>query len=520
MSQKKGLIKIRPLITIRLLIVLILSLYSYYSNGYGIDRYSFICIFILFFSNFVSLFIPSRQFEKRWLLKSIFVIDIVCISIVVSLNGQQIDLILIYSLVILSSSLYYRLHNIIFTLISVIVGFFVVYGFSTQFSMLETATLLRLPFFFIIAGFAGYLSKQSYVFKSKKEEAEMLYSALTNAINSGVVGVDRNLNILFCNKLVEEFLGKANEYLLGRNLEDIKEFKNIIKIFKTTLNTNQDQVRKEIIVKNNMGADVLLGCTTSLLKKETGEVVGAIAIFRDISDIIKNEEERQQLEKLALIGESTAGIAHEIKNPLAAITGLAEILEKHYSDNTEKVKEYTKRIIAEVDRIFGIIKDIRDVSKASTIASEKIKIKSFIENIIDNNQFYLMGKNIELESIVEVDNDYTFNGAKGLIEQLIVNLVKNAEDALEESGGGKIILRIYSKENNLYIIVKDNGSGIPDDVKRRIYDPFYTTKSQGTGLGLSICKRIVDFHNGDIDIISNDTGTEFIVLFPENTNSH
>ncbi|MFH1416637.1 MAG: ATP-binding protein [Elusimicrobiota bacterium] len=513
--KKNKIFHDRPLVILRWLIIAFLIAYSVFCCGGCPGRVPAVLFLMLIISNLILGFKGRQITAKSRLLKIIFLLDISSISIIMYLSGQQIDLFLLYAVVILNSAVYFNFNNILFTLILVFAAFLTVYGVSDKFSITEFSTLMRLPFFFMIAGFAAYMSGESKRFKNEKEKIEMLYNALTGALDSGIIGVDINMEILFSNGFAENLLGINRLKQSGQNLAELNEFEGLVSIFSKTMDTGKNQVRKEAIVKSlDSGKEMLIGCTTSLIRDKTGKISGAIAIFRDISEITREREEKEQLKKRALIGESAAGIAHEIKNTFSVISGMAQNMDSYFSEKPEKVREYCRIMKEEVDKALGIINDIRDITKASNVDFSKIKIGQFIGTIVDHYHFNLIGSSVLLDCRIDLDEEYVIYGAAGMIEQVVVNLVRNAEEAVDKETG-KISVKVFEEQGMACISVSDNGHGIPEEIEENIFKPFFTTKTKGTGLGLSICSRIIELHGGKLDVSSSKSGTQFTIRLPK-----
>ncbi|MBN2407037.1 MAG: PAS domain-containing protein [Elusimicrobia bacterium] len=511
----KDIVFCNQLVTIRWLIAVVLAFYSYYGSGLpGIDIKVVLVLAVMVISNAALYLLGGYEDRQVSILKYVFILDILCISLLVYIKGEPVDLFLLYVMVIVNSVIFYRLKNVFLVLLTVTAGFIAVYGYSGKFSLTDTSTLIRFPLFFIVAGFSGYLSKQAFIFRSEKEKAQKINSVVLDSFNSGVLGVDAGSSVIICNEYAERVLGYGRHELTGRDMAELKGLSMLASIISKSLLTGIEQVRKEIVVHDKGGERILLGCTTSLLRDSSNEILGVLVIFRDISVIYMEEKKRQHLERLALIGESTAGIAHEIKNPLQVISGFSQNLYRNYSDNPGKIREYSKKIIDEVERIDSIIKDIKNVTKTLKEDFEDIPVSPLIERVVENFKMNLKDRNIRLVIDMSIDENASIFGSKGLLEQLIVNLINNSAEAIGQKEG-EIKVGAHSDAGFLYISVRDSGPGIPDDAVDRVLEPFFTTKPGGTGLGLAICNRITLLFGGDIDIKTGKEGTEVGLRFPK-----
>ncbi len=226
----------------------------------------------------------------------------------------------------------------------------------------------------------------------------------------------------------------------------------------------------------------------------------------------KEELERNlfQAEKHAVLGKLSAGISHNLKNPLAVITSSAFALRRKLEKgDIEKGLKLIDRIEKNSKRAEEIINKLLDYAKPSFYSKQKINLKEVIENSLDFIKSSIKGKDIDIKKELE---DITISGDRNFLEQAIVNILLNSVEAIEEKG--KIEISLKRENNNILLKIKDNGYGIPENIKKEIFEPYFTTKANGTGLGLSIAKKIISEHNGEIEVKTEEgKGTEFIIKF-------
>lgn len=239
-----------------------------------------------------------------------------------------------------------------------------------------------------------------------------------------------------------------------------------------------------------------------------------IIVLRDITKEKDLEEKLKRAEKLASLGIMAGGIAHEINNPLSPIIGYSEVLYELEKDETKR--EYIRQITSAASRIENIVKDLLFFAREQSLKVTQNNLDEFIEDIIKTlgdtrpAMDVRIIKNLQYTGPVNID--------RGLFEIALLNLLKNAVQAIEESKMGDSIRISSFKENGLVRIeVSDNGPGIPKDLLTRVFDPFITTKEvgKGTGLGLSITHQIITAHKGDIKVHSKEgEGTTFTIRIP------
>ncbi len=225
----------------------------------------------------------------------------------------------------------------------------------------------------------------------------------------------------------------------------------------------------------------------------------------------------EKAEHLASLGEIAAGLAHEIKNPIAGIKGALEIINKR-TDGADTNKEVFKEMLVQIDRIHQIIKDLMLYAKPKELNIRPVSLEESIENAIRLAKLQVKNKEIEFSfqnrdkiPPVQVDGDK--------IQEVLLNLMLNSIGAVETKGNISVGL-FTPDEKTLKITVSDDGRGIREDHVTQIFQPFFTTKSEGTGLGLSICQKIIAAHSGTIDVKSHvGQGTTFTIFLPRHSSS-
>ncbi len=265
-----------------------------------------------------------------------------------------------------------------------------------------------------------------------------------------------------------------------------------------------------ITLLSGMTITLLFNPIRSLLNRFVDRVIFGKDIAKLSIENLKMHSELQKQDQLRAVATLASGMAHEIKNPLAAIRTFTEYLPKKYDDPDFRNK-FQKVILSEVGRIDGIVKQLLDFSKPQTPKLESIEIASLLEETLDplNNTF--LSRKIEL--IIDLAGAAKISGDKNQLKQVFLNLFLNAIQAMPE--GGRLTVSCAANDGlKLLVSVSDTGHGIPKEHLLHIFEPFYTTKEFGTGLGLSIVKEIVTSHKGNISVKSEPgIGTSFIVAF-------
>ncbi len=239
-----------------------------------------------------------------------------------------------------------------------------------------------------------------------------------------------------------------------------------------------------------------------------GEFIGSVHVVRDITELKNLQEKLVMAEKMAALGEVAAKVAHEIRNPLVSVGGFAKRLENKLEGN---LKEYAAIIVREVGRLEGILKEILGFVKEVRLVKEVVNLNSLIDDVV-----MLMASDIEDRGIV-LAKDYGPPSKvfvdPNRVKEAIVNILANSVQSL--AGNGSIYVRTFVRERYAAVEIRDTGRGIPGSVMPFIFNPFFTTKAAGTGLGLAITHRIIQEHNGMIEVESEiDKGSVFRVFIP------
>lgn len=234
----------------------------------------------------------------------------------------------------------------------------------------------------------------------------------------------------------------------------------------------------------------------------------ATIIFKHQGLILPEIEEKiLKLDKLALVGQLAAGLAHEIRNPMQSVKGFIQLL----LTETELTDNYKRIVLSDLDRINELIGDFLLVTQPSAPKMEKTCVVNLIQSTLELMKSEANQHNIDIlfkdfSEIPEIEID------PSQIKQVIINIMKNAIEAIGENG--QINIGLCKTENWLVIKIKDNGPGIPLSIINKVGNPFFSTKDEGVGLGLSICKTIMKEHKGKINIENGDDGTVVIIRLP------
>ena len=401
-------------------------------------------------------------------------------------------------------------------------------------------------------------------------KSEEKHRTLIEIMNEGFVILNKEGIIIYANKRLCDMMGYSCSELIDRPTTDFLDKANIENMQKHVTSRTEGRNKPYEVEWLKKDGEILPTIVSPMpLLDEKGEFSGNVAVLTDVSKLKEIEKEliekNRQLEealrktnemqehlilteKMASLGQITAGVAHEIKNPLAFMKGnvhplqrdiqhILQVLEKYESivsnqelqDKFSEIESFKEEVdfpvlVNEInnllkgmgegaDRITQIVRSLGYFSKSG---EEEVSL-SDVHQGIDSTLLLLSG---EIGDRIEIQKEYgdlpEIECYPGKLNQVFMNILANAIQAIH--GKGKIVIKTFGEDDSILISIKDSGKGMPPEVQKRIFEPFYTTKEmgRGSGLGLSICYNIIAQHNGKIMVNSKPgIGTEFIISLPK-----
>lgn len=388
--------------------------------------------------------------------------------------------------------------------------------------------LVNIAGFYLVALLSGYLAREVHESSRQAREHERdlsrlstLHQSIVQSMTSGLLTVDSEGRIAFLNTAGEQILGLRGHSIEGCRIEEVlPEIDTALLVCgNQPIDREQQPSRMEINHTLPSGSRACIGYSISVLNGQGGEPFGSIITFRDLTQVKAIEEHMQRIERLAYAGRIAAEIAHEIKNPLAAMSGAVQMLQGEIGRES-----FHSRLLGIVEREIGrinvLVTDFLWLAKGTPQSGkvEDVPVCAAIQDIVS----LLRSKNQVSEShtlqtefksapVVRIDPHH--------LRQVLWNLFMNALEAMPEGGDLCVSVGAGSGEAGsgaTRVDISDTGCGIPEDVRQRIFDPFFTTKVSGTGLGLSIVYQLVEKAGGRIEANSNPSGRgmTFSVIFP------
>ena len=353
-----------------------------------------------------------------------------------------------------------------------------------------------------------YKLQETYIVKKTLNEMKDYTSKLLETMDNAVISIDKNGVIKTYNRKSEEIFHKKRAEVLNKNCQNVLNLKI----------DGECLLRKTLSEKRNTSREIILNgkildIATSFLTNEENEIVGLVAIIRDVTEIKSLNEEVARNKRLASLGKLSAGIAHEIRNPLSSIRGLAQFVYSSFKKNDAR-KEDLDTIIQEVDRLNLLIVQVLDFAKIKKLNLSQFSINELVVKIVEFLKLEIKNKKIDFHLSLSQDIS-SICADENQVRQIIMNVVINSIQAIKINGKIKITTensRLKEKPA-IKLIIEDSGIGIPESELSQIFDPFFTKKDKGTGLGLSIVYKLVENHQGEIKVESTEgKGTKFMIF--------
>ncbi len=523
------------LITI-LLGILILFDFTWPDRGIPLSYSLYLYIVLVYLITIIYARLLYKKVNQQRFLFIQLAIDIILVSILLLLTGGFYSLFFpLYYFIILGSSLFLeRQKNLVLLLVCclsysavIICHFFPPASDVMALPLLvnthgtfASALFLRLASFIVFAFILRLIAREHQrtreALKQKESdlaEIKRISDHIVQSIDSGLLTIDNQMSVISLNKAGEQLLGYSRNSImkqpLGELLPELLELNEQSAPFR----------RHELKYHHPNGRRLTLGYSITDLENETGEQLGKIVVFQDLTELKKIEQRLKIADRLAVLGRLSASMAHEIRNPMAAIRGSVEMLHSELALEDPTHVKLMKIILRESDRLNRLISDFLSFARQDSREQETINLPAMIKDItcLFSNQFPLISFTETFESEKQL-----VTGNPDQIKQIFWNLYKNAIEAVGEHGSIKLSSIVkqnppdpeYSNEPFIEITIEDDGTGIPDEVAGNIFEPFFTTKKNGTGLGLFIVFQLLKLNGGNITIHNREQGARAVVTLP------
>jgi signal transduction histidine kinase len=347
---------------------------------------------------------------------------------------------------------------------------------------------------------------------------DAFYRHIVSGMRNGVLAITRDARLALINDEAYRIFGVASQPDdVGQPIANVlRDHPDVVRVLAGAFDLHHLPNRVEMRLKPS---NKVIGYTLAFVRSDEGAVIGAAMFFKDLTRVEQLEERERLRDRLAAVGEMAAVIAHEVKNPLAGIEVMAGLLRRKIPDAPDAQMVLTD-IISEAKMANAIVQEVLDFVRPIRLQVDHTAVADAVHGAIQLADSKGKRGNVEVRVAIS-DGLAHINADQHQITQVFTNLLMNAYEAMGGKGLVTISARMMRLEDGsdgreaVLVEFADNGPGIPPDVADKVFDPFFTTKAQGSGLGLAIVRKIVDAHDGRIDLRTTPgQGTTIRVTLP------
>jgi signal transduction histidine kinase len=347
------------------------------------------------------------------------------------------------------------------------------------------------------------------VFSALKENLDQI---MTN-LQDGILLYTHDARAVLVSDSVERFLGISRAEILGAKLHEVfSRNTRLGRLVRESFDARMALVQEEITTETGRHVEISLDFIHDDRAVYPQETLGALLTLHDVESVREIESDLELSRRLAAIGRLTAGVGHEVKNPINAIVVHLELMRNKLGDDDHRAMRHLEVIESEIQRLDRVVQTLVDFSRPVELQLKEQDLRRVVSAVLMLASAELETRDVHVQSdlpdrpvLAKVDAD--------LLKQALLNVVLNGAQAMAE--GGKLQVRLAEDGRMASLSIHDEGNGIPDDVRDKIFDLYFTTKKDGSGIGLAMTYRIVELHNGSIEVESDAThGTTFILRFP------
>ena len=342
--------------------------------------------------------------------------------------------------------------------------------------------------------------------EQRADDVESYAKNILQCVTNGVVTFDKDCRVTTINRAALDILG--TELPMGNVCGDIFGDEGVCRVVRDTMEKSAASARMEARFERN-GEHIWLGFNTALLTDRQGSSLGVILSFSDLTEVKRLQEQVELRERLTALGEMSAGIAHELRNPMAVISGYLNLIVKKQDEQGRKI---ISDVMAEISGMNRIISDLLTFARPSPLNRVAVNVGEMLETCV-STVLQASDADARIKPVLKL-NDVNAMIDEVLMRQAFYNLIQNAVEAMPDGGALTVETRGLNRE--FVVIIQDTGAGIPHEAAGKIFLPFFTTKDMGVGLGLALVHKIVTSHGGKIEVESEEgKGTRFTVVLPK-----
>ncbi len=347
------------------------------------------------------------------------------------------------------------------------------------------------------------------VFTALKENLDQVLENLQD----GVMLFTQDARVVMVSDSVEHFLGMTRQQMLGLELHDIFDRQSTLgQVVRRAFNARVMLMQEEVITETGRRIQVSLDFIHSEDPTTPSDTLGALLTLHDTESMRKIENELEVSRRLADLGRLTSGVGHEVKNPINAIVVHLELLREKLARNDSSAERHVDVIHNEIRRLDRVVQTLIDFSRPVELDLAMHDLRSIVTSVLTLAEPDLAQRSVHVVSLMPSSPVYVRVDAD-MIQQALLNVLLNGAQSMANGGELRVELRQHGHEASLRI--RDQGCGIPREILSRIFNLYFTTKRDGTGIGLAMTYRILQLHNGSVQVESEvDVGTQFTLRLP------
>ncbi|HEV2276275.1 MAG TPA: ATP-binding protein, partial [Acidobacteriaceae bacterium] len=313
---------------------------------------------------------------------------------------------------------------------------------------------------------------------------------------------------------VERFLGIGRREILGAELHEIfSKTTRLGSLVRESFDARMVLIQEEITTETGRRVEISLDFIHDDQSRSPHGALGALLTLHDLESVREIESELELSRRLAAIGRLTAGVGHEVKNPINAIVVHLELLRNKLGPNDSNAHRHLEIISSEIQRLDRVVQTLVDFSRPVELQLKEQDLRRIVSGVLMLASAELETHNVYVQSTLP-DRPVLAKVDADLLKQALLNVVLNGAQAMAD--GGKLEVGLRENGRMALLSIRDEGTGIPADIRDKIFDLYFTTKKDGSGIGLAMTYRIVQLHNGSVEVESGATngGTTFTLRFP------
>lgn len=474
-----------------------------------IPLYGFLSLALLVSAVFMYMGLDKEGLNRK-ALKVLLPLDAVVISAILYKTSLQNSLYLFFYLyLIFITALSFQIRGAIMvsiwcaTLFSAVLFVDTSMGSNSKIFMFLMNNLA----FFVVAFLSGGLSSQLEVKEKDIKELKNINNLIVDNIKTGLLTLDQNLKVIQSNQALKDILQQDLTQMGVGSLVDMESLK-------------EDLAKKPVITKSvQVTIDEELRHLEILVSKLNlaEEESGYLLLVQDVTERKQIEDRLKNQEKLAAVGQLAAGIAHEIRNPLASMSGSIQLLATSFEQLDDEQKKLISITLKETDRLNNLISEFLEFVRPNLPREDKVDIAKLLRDCLELLQ---LNKSLVTPILdLNIQSTKSIQGNRDKLKQVFLNIMINACHAMEKVDSPHLKVTAMQDGEQIEVHIKDNGMGMDEKTRSKIFEPFFTTKPRGTGLGLAIVHKILEAHDAIVNVESKQSqagaagGTEFIMKF-------